>query len=186
MMKIILCFICLFFLCISSIFAEQTALTIVTLEDSPLSFSVENEETDGLSVELVKEIQKRLNQSQKITILPWTRGYKMATTMKNVMLFGTVRTKERENLFKWVGPIVMTKLVFYAKKDSGIKINTLDDAKKVARIATTKEFFSEQILGKAGFKNLERSSKPEDGLKKLCRCRVDLWPALNVTLYPLF
>lgn len=185
MLRIVLVLVTGIFLIGGTCYGNETDLQIISLEDAPLSFTNEKGEVDGLSVELVNEIIKRIKLTSGIRILPWARGYEMLNTQNNIVLFGTVRTEERENLFKWVGPIVVTKLKFYARKDSHIKINSLEDAQKVKRIGTTIKFFSEQILKKAGFKNLDSAPYPEMGLKKLLKGRVDLWPALNVTVPPL-
>jgi polar amino acid transport system substrate-binding protein len=45
----------------------------------------------------------------------------------------------------------------YAKKGSGIKINSLE-TKKIAAIATTTNWFTEQYLKEKGFANLVSSS----------------------------
>ena len=63
--------------------------------------------------------------------MPWAQGYTMAQRQPNVALYSTTRTESRENLFKWVGPLATMKWVFFAKAGSGIKISSLDDAKKV-------------------------------------------------------
>ena len=60
----------------------------------------------------------------------------MALEDENIVLFGTTYTKAREDKFKWVGPLATKRDILVAKKDSGIKISNLDDAKKVGRIGT--------------------------------------------------
>jgi polar amino acid transport system substrate-binding protein len=51
-----------------------------------------------------------------IKIWPWARGYETALKEKNTVLFSTTRTEARENLFKWVGPIMPSRIVLVAKK----------------------------------------------------------------------
>jgi polar amino acid transport system substrate-binding protein len=70
----------------------------------------------GSSAEVVREILRRLNQPDNITILPWARGYHLLKSRPNVVLFSTTRTKERENLFHWVGPLCTSRIGFYKKK----------------------------------------------------------------------
>lgn len=43
--------------------------------------------------------------SQEIRIYPWSRAYVTALEEENSAAFMTVRSKKRENLFKWVGPL---------------------------------------------------------------------------------
>jgi polar amino acid transport system substrate-binding protein len=60
---------------------------------------------------------------------------------------------ERKSLLQWVGPLVALNTNFYALKGSDINIATLDDAKKVNKIATVLKYYSEQILKEEGFTN---------------------------------
>jgi polar amino acid transport system substrate-binding protein len=154
-------------------------LTIITEESPPLSFKKENRFT-GSSVEIVREILRRLNQPDNIQMLPWARGYNLLKTHPNVVLFSTARTKERENMFHWVGPLCISRYGFYARKGAGIQIHSLEDAKKVGSIATYKEDAREQILKAWGFTNLDSSSSPASNLKKLLSGRVDLWIYDNI------
>lgn len=149
-------------------------LTIITEEYPPLSFNKDGIIT-GSSVEVVREMLRRLKQPDNIVMFPWARGYNLLTTQPNVALFSTTRTKERETLFHWVGPLCTSQNGFYAKKSSLIRINSLEDAKKVSSIATYKEDAREQMLRSWGFTNIDSSRSPASNLKKLLSGRVDLW-----------
>ncbi len=157
---------------VSSVSAGK--LTIITEKYPPLSLINQGIIT-GSSVEVVREILRRLKQPDDIIILPWVRGYNLLKTQPNVALFSTTRTKERESLFHWVGPICTSRNGFYAKRGHGILINSLEDAKKVESIATYKEDAREQMLRAWGFTNLDSSKSPVSNLKKLLSGRVDLW-----------
>jgi len=156
----------------TSVYAQ--ALTILTEVYPPINFIQEGKIT-GSSVEIVREILRRHKQPDNIKMLPWARGYNLLNTTPNVVLFTTTRTKEREELFHWVGPIGTSINAFYAKKGSNIRINSLEDAKKVHSIATYKEDAREQMLRSWGFNNLDSSNSPSSNLKKLLSGRVDLW-----------
>jgi len=97
----------------------------------PFNFE-ENGQLKGTSVDLIALILERLNSKQNrndIEILPWGRSYQKLLKEMNTVLFVVTRTKTRENLFKWVGPISDAKDVFLARKDKRITIKTIDDAK---------------------------------------------------------
>jgi len=149
-------------------------LTIITEEYPPISFKKEGVIT-GSSAEVVREILRRLKHPDNIRMLPWARGYNLLKTQENVALFSTARTQERESQFHWVGPLCVSRNGFYAKKGSGIQINSLEDAKRVGAIATYKEDAREQMLKSWGFTNLDSSSSGASNLKKLLSGRVDLW-----------
>lgn len=155
-----------------SVWCEE--LTILTENLPPLNY-VENGVLVGPSVEVVREIQKRVGSKEQIQVYPWARAYKMALTDKNVILFGMTYTKVREDKFKWVGPLATKRDILVARKDSGIKINSLEDAKKVKRIGTLRDDTRERLLKKHGFTNLESVSDEQQNAKKLALGRIDLW-----------
>jgi len=154
-------------------------LTIVSEENPPFNFIKDGIFT-GSSTEVVREIMRRLNLSAEIQVLTWARAYQLALSQPNVVLFSTARTKEREHLFHWVGPIYKVRFGFYARKGSGPYLSCLADAKKVSAIATYKDDVREQLLKSQGFTNLDSSKSPASNLKKLLAGRVDLWLYSNL------
>ncbi|MBM7623776.1 substrate-binding periplasmic protein [Sporohalobacter salinus] len=155
-------------------------LTIITENFPPLNYE-KNGKPMGISVEIVKELQKRVGSKSNIKVLPWARGYKMTLQKPNTILFSTTRTKKREELFKWVGPLAEMKWIFLAKKDSNFKLDSLKDVKQVGSIGTVLEDVSEQTLKDLGFKNYSSTSKKISNPKKLLSGRIDLWFTSAIT-----
>jgi polar amino acid transport system substrate-binding protein len=106
----------------------------------------------------------------------------MALLHPNVILFSADRTSEREELFHWVGPVGRNSAILFAKKGSGIKITTLQEARKVGAIATTTDWFTEQYLKREGFTNLVSSKDPVDNVKQLMNGEVQLSIFTNLTI----
>ena len=141
----------------------------------------------GISVDLVREIQKRIGNKKEIKVFPWKRGYHITLNKKGYALFLTTRSKQRENLFKWVGPISSMKLVFFknAHRDD-LVINTIEDAKKVNSIAVAQKTIAHEKLIEYKFNNLEINSLANYSLKKLQENKVDLYPVeYNAFMYKL-
>jgi len=87
----------------------------------------------GVSSEILKNMYKEMgiiNKYKDIKLVPWARGYRIVIKKTNTMLYSTLRTKERENKFKWVGPIYTIKQDILALKISNIKIKRLQDLNK--------------------------------------------------------
>ena len=163
---------------------KAAELKIIT-EDKPTLNYVKDGKLVGASVEIVQEIMKRLNvASTGIEVLPWARAYDLVLKEPNIGLFSTARIEPRENLFKWVGPLASKDWIFLARKDSKIKINSLDDAKKVKLIGTYREDSKEQYLKSVGFENIESVTEDSLNPKKLVAGRLDLW-ASSKTDYKL-
>lgn len=161
----------LFFLCNATGASE---LHILTENLPPLNF-VRDGKLIGPSVEIVQEILKRINSNEEIQVFPWARAYKMVLEQENIVLFGMTYTEDRRDKFHWVGPLATKRDILVGKKGTGIKIDTLNDAKKVNRIGTLRDDTREQFLKKNGFKNLESVSDEQLNAKKLSLGRIDLW-----------
>ena len=149
-------------------------LTILTENLPPLNY-VENGVLVGPSVETVRQIQRRVGSNEEIQVYPWARAYKMSLEQKNVVLFGMTHTEVRHDQFKWIGPLATKRDILVAKKGSGIKIDSLEDAKKVNRIGTLRDDTRERLLKSLGFTNLEPVSDEQLNAKKLVLGRLDLW-----------
>ena len=71
---------------------------------------------------------------------------------------------------------------FLRKKGSGIRIKSLEEAKKVAAIATTTDWFTEQYLKNKGFTNLVSSPLPVTSVKQLMNGEVRLSVFTDITI----
>jgi polar amino acid transport system substrate-binding protein len=154
--------------------ALSAELIILTENLPPLNY-VEDGVLVGPSVDTVKEIQRKVGSQEEIKVYPWARAYKMALEKENVVLFGMTHTKVRHEQFKWIGPLATKRDILVARKGSGIRINSLDDAKKVNRIGTLRDDTRERLLKSHGFTNLEPVSDEQMNAKKLMLGRIDLW-----------
>jgi polar amino acid transport system substrate-binding protein len=166
----------LFFLgIVAPVCAHSTQeLRLVSSEYPPITFT-EGGKPTGLAVEVVQEIQHRVNDHGTIAILPFARSYKMALIVHNVAMFATMRTRERETLFKWVGPLTIATTSFYALRSSGIVMRNMEDAKAAGRILVPSEYYSKQVLSSLGFTNLDSTmSRADEMLPMLTRRRANL------------
>jgi polar amino acid transport system substrate-binding protein len=172
MKKLFLMMASLFLLSVQPLLSAE--LTILTENLPPLNY-VKDGVLVGPSVEIVREIQRRVGSHEQIKVYPWARAYKMALEEENVVLFSTTHTEERHDKFKWVGPLATKRDILVAKKGSGIKIGSLEDAKKVKRIGTVRDDSKEEYLKGKGFTNLEPVSDEQKNAQKLVLGRIDLW-----------
>ena len=110
-------------------------LTILTEDLPPFNYT-ENGKLTGATTMVVQEIIRRLGIVDPIEVVPWARGYQRLSNEPNVVLFTTAHTAERERLFHWVGPLYVSQMVFYARKNDPLRIDSLEAAKQVAAVAT--------------------------------------------------
>lgn len=171
---------------VSLLCAPLTAepLRLFTEEYPPINFS-ENGEPAGLATEVVKEIMRRTGQSAPISVVPWARGYQEALTRANTGLFVAMRTREREQLFKWVGPITRNVTSFYALRRSFLSISRAEEAREYGEIAVPRDWYSHQRLLSDGFSNLTPVTGPAQVVSMLKRGRVKLMVLDNLSINAL-
>lgn len=133
----------------------------------------------GIAVDLLiaatrlKSIKLRRD---KIKIYPWARGYKQVLKGPGTVLFSTTRTAERENLFKWAGPISATRVVLLAPIASQIKINTSQDMMGYI-IGGIRDDVGEQLVLASGYPRDKFISQANANavVKMLVKKRMDIW-----------
>ncbi len=90
----------------------------------------QNGKLHGLSIEILDAMLKHMKSSQSIKdvkLTNWSRAYSIAQIKKNAMVFSTNLTDSRKRLFKWVGPIVSTKVGVIAPKNKNITIKNVKE-----------------------------------------------------------
>ncbi|MBF0228391.1 MAG: ABC transporter substrate-binding protein [Desulfamplus sp.] len=177
--------ICLF-ISVSTICAETfPQLEIMTEEWTPYNFEKDGV-VQGISTDILVLMLEKVGSTQgrkDINLYPWARGYKLLKTKPNTLLYTTSKTEERENMFKWVGPIFEIDFNLYALKSRKIKINSFEEI-KIYKIGTLRDDVVEEVLVKnAGMKvsDFDRVAANVFNMKKLAAGRVDLVPQAQDT-----
>ena len=152
-------------------------LRIWTVEEPPSSFTDEQEgkkAITGFAVEIVREVQRKLGDATPIQIMPEARVYQLALTEPNIVLFSISRTPARETTFHWISLIMRKPWVFYAKKNAGVRINSIEDLKQVKAIGVVRGDVRASWLQEQGLTNVEEVTQHEQNLRKLMADRVQL------------
>lgn len=164
----------------TSLFAQTLDdLIFITEEYPPFNFTAEGK-VQGISTDTLLEMIKLVGASQTredIGSLPWARGYNVTLNTKDVLLFSTTRTAAREKLFKWVGPIIRSEIVLFARKDRNLSIDKLGEInKKKLRVGAVLNDVGEQILLEQGVdkRQIYRYNKGIHLAEMLERGRIDL------------
>jgi ABC-type amino acid transport substrate-binding protein len=111
---------------INNCFASEIDNFQFMSEEFPPYNYIEDNQPKGSSVETFNLLLKKLKAKKNISSLtfwPWARSYTALQSKTNHLLFVVTKTKARENLFKWVGPISKSSNVLIGKKFFEIKTN---------------------------------------------------------------
>ena len=129
---------------------------------------------NGIAVDIVKEMFKRAGVNYSLTLrFPWDRIYKLALEKPGYGVFVTARLPEREQLFKWVGPIGPDDWIMLAKAGSKITLESLEQARKY-KIGAYKGDAIAETLTKQGLAP-QVVLRDQDNAKKLVAGQIDLW-----------
>lgn len=184
MLKVVSRLLLFLFLALTPMVAVGDGFHFAGEEYPPFSFT-ENGIPVGISIDILKEICTEADIPESIALYPWARAYETALQRKNTAVFTTARIKEREELFRWVGPIAPRRIVLYKLRSRmDIRAASLEEAKKYI-VGTISGFAAERSLMNAGFepgRNLQSVPVISQNLKKLFAGRIDLITALDVSL----
>ena len=140
----------------------------------------------GHNYEIVKEMMSRRSLDYPVKLTTWSRSYGLIQSKPNIALFSMTRTKAREEMFKWVGPLSQTRFVLYGLKQGKFKVDSVEAAKKVRAVGCYKDDVRETVLLKEGFENLSSLTGVDANsrnLQKLLAGRIDLWITSDQVMY---
>lgn len=160
-------------------------IRVITEHFPPFQVSEEGQPIKGIAIELIRKLMSEVNIDAPIEVYPWARAYKLALEKPNVLIFSIARTKDRENLFHWVGSLgSLEGHIWTLKGNSHIKISTIDDANQYS-IAVTREDSTHHYLKQNDFDknlNLYLTTTSKQNIEMLFSKRIDLIIATDLMI----
>lgn len=156
-------------------------IRILTESYPPLQYINEKGQIDGFATEVVLKIIDDLDISQKIELIEWDEAYREALEKDNVALFSMMRNAEREDKFRWVGPIGTLKVGLYRNDFDNLEIKSLEDAKEY-KISAVKDYGYTENLINLGFENIVQCENEKEAINKLLSREVDLYLTSNIAI----
>lgn len=153
-------------------------LTWITEEYPPFNFH-ENSTPSGLMVDLISAITRKAGEEispGSFAFLPWNEAYQKAVVDPNTVIFAIAKSPERENRFKWIGPVVSYNVSLYSKRSNNITITNTDELASY-RIGTVTDDITIDTLINAGIKkeNIFTNPDPQTLVKDLENGTIDLF-----------
>lgn len=152
---------------------EPDELVYLTEDYYPFNY-VEEKRVVGIMPDLIREMWSVMGvEEQEFHIYPWARAYEMIQNELDTVLFSMSRTKEREPLFKWVGPITVDRFMLFARKDRHPSAFTLNDLKG-ADVGTVRDDIGDQAMAALGTKaKIRPVADVNINLRKIMNNRID-------------
>lgn len=139
---------------------------IVTEEWAPYNY-VEDGKLKGISFDIVEALMALTHDRFPIEVLPSMRTTEVLSTNPLTIMFSLFRTKEREPLYKWVGPIVEETIYPYALKKDPVSATTIEELKSVSSIVTRFAGLVPTRMQTLGFLNLDPSAPTSEQLYRM-------------------
>ena len=156
---------------------QSPKLILVTEEWPPYNYQAGGAVT-GFSADIVRAVMADLGEAHDIQIYPGARGHAMLDHLPNVMNFSLFRTPEREDKYKWVGPLSIERVYFYKHGEDGRIYQDLDDIRAAGLVISPHRGLIAEQLQALGLENVEQVVDQERQIERLINRRADLMVGL--------
>jgi len=129
---------------------------VVTEEWAPYNYR-ENHQITGMTTEIVRAIMAITGDDFEMVLLPSMRASHVLKSKPRTILYSMFRTPEREQSFKWVGPIVEESMHPWQLAKAP-PISSLEQLMHAPQITTRHAGLLPDLLRSMGFDNLDRSA----------------------------
>jgi polar amino acid transport system substrate-binding protein len=154
--------------------SAATELHFLTHHLAPFTTGADAAPT-GLAVDIVRELMRRTGDSGPITVTSLPRVLEGVHEGTDTVGFIIARTPEREATMQWVGPITVSGVYIYQTAGAR-RLRTLDELRRLERIAVQRGNADDVYLTRLGFTNLDRSYQQVETLGLLLKGRVSATP----------
>lgn len=166
------------------VMAEQFSL--VTENFPPLNMSTNgksvarNNQVTGLATDIVRKLMNNTGYSATYRMKrSWDRAFDMAAETSGYGVYSAFRTPEREDMFKWVGPLYSEEWVLYANEGWDGELSSLEDAKDL-RMGTFEQDGIGDYLRDEGFSPILSNSDAANAAR-LKNGSIDVWATSSLS-----
>lgn len=108
--------------CLAGLIASQAAaarqvITIYTEDYPPYSYTGGDGTVVGEATARVRTIMKEAGLDFQIQLVPWARGFRLASIQSDALIFSLAYSQERADAFDWLAPVARPDLHLYVRKD---------------------------------------------------------------------
>ena len=167
-----------------SSYANDNKILVVT-ENTDINVALADQPGSGEATRFVKTLLDTADLDYNIRTVPWRRGYQMAKTRANTLIYPLARTKTREKDFHWVGKLIPVHYyLFRLKSRDDLKLNNLEQAKE-HNIGVVNYHAHHEFLLREGMTRLQPVNNSDQNIKKLLLGRIDYFSMSDTGILPL-
>jgi polar amino acid transport system substrate-binding protein len=134
---------------------------------------IDNGMPKGSAYQIGRDVLKKSQLPFEFLILPWARIYHEALNKDNYVVLGVGRTKRRENMFIWIGPLQLTQSINYFGL-SGDAFALRDQ--KTLRLGVERDSFADEYISDQLYEyQIVRVKGPEQLLRMTLNGRLNLF-----------
>jgi len=153
--------------------SESRILRFVTEEYPPFNYTDSQGNVRGEATDILQSLLQRTFLEAEFQVLPWARALTEAEMIENTCVFSTARTAEREDKFKWIGPIVHNQWGAFSLAESSFEAKSLEDIESL-RIGTFRQSGMANFLTNKGY-SLVQATTDNENIHRLNSDLIDIW-----------
>ena len=160
------------------IFPASTAANtaeIVAVDYPPMM--IEQGDQPGYSIEIIGEVNRRLDIDTSVSFLPFQRAIKTVQNTTDTLHPALYRKPQREHEYTWIARYHQVNDVFLT---IGKPVNSLEEARQLDAIGVEEKAAMDVFLTANGFTNLVRFTSAETTARILQSGRIDAWALTDV------
>jgi polar amino acid transport system substrate-binding protein len=159
-------------LCAAALAHGQQRLVLTTEEYPPYNMSDAQGHVVGISTEIVKTLLETAGVEYEVAVYPWARAIAMARLQVNTCVYSMSRTPEREDLYRWIGPLVANDWTLFARSGASRPVQ-MEDVQNM-RIGSYQGDAIVSYLQTRGYL-VDVAPNDDTNPKKLLAGRIDYW-----------
>lgn len=148
-------------------------LQILAVDEPPIAFIDGSGVVVGLGVEALRELQRRAWNKDPIHLVPEARAWQAAVTEPRVVLIGFSRTREREEQFHWIVPLMRKPWVVYGPPGTALSLPDVESLRTLGSIAVVSGDVRQRWLASREFTNLWPAVDHDQAVGMLLAGRAD-------------
>lgn len=153
--------------------AQAPSLTLLAAPYDPPHNMVVNSRIIGVSTEQIEEMLRRAAVPYALRQAPWPRAYQSAQELPGHCAFSMARSQEREEKFRWIGPVARMDWVLYARADDKRAPASLESVRDALIGGSASDVITQWLV--AGKFRVDQTSTDPLNPAKLMAGRFDYW-----------